>query len=170
MDRFRKQPKNQIRLFPYQSAFGAKRMNTIPRVICVVVLLALLGCEQVGPSTSKSPATRPNTPNVEVEFGPGEMNARDILARVAQLYAKCKTYADEGRLEAIYESATNTQIKEVEFQTAYERGKRFRFEWWIKGENNGRRVHVVIFSDSDGTVTWEGGLDLAEKNNPRGIT
>ncbi len=71
-------------------------------------------------------------------------NAREILARVASVYATCQRYYDEGTINAASQSSRN-----YSFRTTFERPGNFAFELW-RGENeNARDQEWVVWKNGE---------------------
>jgi len=60
------------------------------------------------------------------------LTPREILARVADVYANCASYRDEGKVVSSFE--------EISFSTLFERPSRFRFEYTRIGPRSDRYV------------------------------
>jgi len=60
------------------------------------------------------------------------LTPRQILARMANVYANCVSYRDEGKVVSPYE--------EISFATLFERPSRFRFEYTRSGPRSDRYV------------------------------
>lgn len=58
------------------------------------------------------------------------MNEQQVIAQMAALYSRCRSYEDQGQLETITDPGTGTERHEkVAFRTAFVRPMFFRFEW-----------------------------------------
>ena len=63
------------------------------------------------------------------ETRPDTLKARDVLERVARVYAGCKTYRDTGVVTTVFVEATGSWVLEKPFTTAFVRPDRFRFQY-----------------------------------------
>jgi hypothetical protein len=85
--------------------------------------------------------------------GPSDPAAEEIIRRMAQVYAECRTYEDTGSVKTVFieDDRRRTVIKP--FSTAYVRPDRFRFEFLDRqGEEEWDRY--IVHSDPTGTRTW----------------
>src|SRR5215471_10092195 len=72
------------------------------------------------------------------------LTPRQILARMADVYANCSSYRDEGKVVSAFE--------ELSFATIFERPSRFRYEYTRSGPRSDR---YVIWRTAPGeTQSW----------------
>src|SRR5256885_2078226 len=57
------------------------------------------------------------------------MSARQIIERMAEVYASCRTYSDEGEVSTEYVRIQSLQTVRQPFSTAFIRPASFRFEF-----------------------------------------
>ena len=76
-------------------------------------------------------------------------SAHQILAKMVQTYAACKSYKDTGTVS----TTTAGYSSEVKFSTAFERPGRFRFEYTSDMAGMGGN-HMVIWTEEDTVRTW----------------
>jgi len=72
------------------------------------------------------------------------LTPRQILERMAAVYANCTSYRDEGKVVSPYE--------EISFATAFERPSRFRYEYTRSGRRSDR--YVIWRAASGDAQTW----------------
>jgi hypothetical protein len=84
--------------------------------------------------------------------------AEQLLARVAETYAKCATYADEGSLTTVFATGThpwNRRTERILFRTAFDRGGRFLFEYRVQGVGPETEwTRGAMWQDATGVQTW----------------
>lgn len=91
-----------------------------------------------------------------------ELTAKDIIERVAKVYAGAKWYRDSGVVEARTRAAADdvSVDEELRFTTAFARPDRFRFEFRIR--INGQEFRHIIWRNGDEVQTWSNPrLDVA---------
>jgi len=100
----------------------------------VVLLLALLTC---------LPARAKDAPD-----------AAQILRRMGEVYAQCKTYRDSGMVETVYidEDGKRREVKQP-FKTAFVRPDRFRFEY-TETEPGGAKNRYIIWAKRADVRSW----------------
>lgn len=121
------------------------RYSQIGRSLCIGVArdhwdktaIHLIVDERVLSPAAARVAQRPDSPE-----------ARQIVDRMAEVYASCSTYRDEGRVETVYFERVGESTETLRFRTAFVRPDRFRFEYVDASDR------YVIHSDSNGTRTW----------------
>jgi len=79
--------------------------------------------------------------------------AKQILDRMAQAYADCKSYKDSGVVKTVFIDASGSRTVEKPFTTALVRPDHFRFEY---RETKNERNHFIIWSDGKDVKTWWG--------------
>ena len=89
--------------------------------------------------------TKPQTP----------MSAQEIIERLAKVYANCRTYSDEGEVNASYVGRRSTTLRRQPFFTAFVRPSNFRFEFSRRGrKEEGDRF--IAWKDADKEESWWG--------------
>lgn len=84
---------------------------------------------------------------------PGEREAREILERMSQTYAECRTYRDSGLVTTqIVGDDGQTFTVERKFQTAFVRPDRFRFEF--AQDASGEPIRYIIWTRGSDIRTW----------------
>ena len=82
------------------------------------------------------------------------LTAEQILARVVEVYSRCKSYRDSGLVTTVFiHSAWPNYTEEKPFTTAFVRPDRFRFEYT---ENGKPWNHYVIWRQGEAVRTWWG--------------
>ena len=82
------------------------------------------------------------------EPNPGNLTAKQIVGRMAEEYAKCKSYRDSGVVKTVFIMTDRKRIVEKPFTTAFVRPDRFRFEY----KDKGRRY--IIWRKGNDIQTW----------------
>lgn len=91
-------------------------------------------------------------------------SAKQILDRMVQAYAGCKSYKDSGVVKTVFIEANGTRTVEKPFTTALVRPDHFRFEY---RETKNERNHFIIWSDGKDVKTWWGIQPGIEKPSKR---
>ena len=86
----------------------------------------------------------------ELGSSPGELDARSILARMAEVYAECESYRDSGVVTTVFIEERERRTVKKPFTTAFVRPDRFRFEFLD------RRCE----DEFDRYLVWQGGEDV----------
>jgi outer membrane lipoprotein-sorting protein len=79
---------------------------------------------------------------------PDDPSAKQILDRMAEVYADCKSYRDSGMVKTLFIMAEGKETIEKPFTTAFVRPDRFRFEFKQTGNPQSRYI------------VWSKGLDI----------
>jgi outer membrane lipoprotein-sorting protein len=89
----------------------------------------------------------------EEQTNPESWSATQILGRMAEVYAGCKTYRDAGLVKEVFFAASGDRTVEKPFKTAFIRPDRFRFEY---RENNwGDREDIyIVWRQGKSVKTW----------------
>ena len=93
-------------------------------------------------------ATLLQTRAVAEEPKPDTLTAKEILERVANVYAKCKSYRDSGVVKTVFIWTDRKRTVEKPFTTAFVRPDRFRFEY----KNKARRY--IVWRKGNDVQTW----------------
>ena len=97
------------------------------------------------------------------------LTAKEIMGRMAQVYASCKTYRDTGvvsRIFSLFGIAIDRWTDTMPFSTAFLRPNHFRFEFksrFDRTQNNWHRY--IIHNDPTGVRTWwdiDSGIEYEE--------
>jgi outer membrane lipoprotein-sorting protein len=83
---------------------------------------------------------------------PDALKAQDVLARMAKVYAGCKSYRDTGAVKTVFVDATGNRTVEKPFKTAFVRPDRFRFEYTAK--QGGREDRYIVWRKGKEVQTW----------------
>ena len=86
---------------------------------------------------------------------PDDPNACAILTRMAQMYATCKSYRDQGIVNTKFIEQNGTWATQVRFTTAFIRPKQFRFEYQDQFSSSARWYRHIVHSDEAGTQVWD---------------
>jgi outer membrane lipoprotein-sorting protein len=105
-------------------------------------LLALLGTSLV------LTASAAQTPAAE------DPSAREILDRMAQVYADCASYRDSGVVRTLFIDPKGNHTVEKPFTTAFVRPGRLRFEYREKRGLLGQDSRHIVWSDGRETQSW----------------
>lgn len=149
----------------WSSSAPAERAGSRPRVesalpwvlafvgLVVVSGVLYLGFEAVRYVRSDSSVSHP-APDAEEtqaeDAHPLTEESKRILARMAEVYSRCRTYSDKGVQQTTYRGSIEYS-RTITFQTSFERNEGFRFEYAEKAPG------PVLWSASDGdrrTVIW----------------
>ncbi len=71
------------------------------------------------------------------------LTAKQILKRMAETYASCKSYSDSGVVKTFHDEAAWGPPWEKPFTTGFVRPDRFRFEFRDKKAGNGEYLYIV---------------------------
>ena len=71
------------------------------------------------------------------------MDAQEILKKVSEKYANCRTYSDVGSVKSYFR---DNIWHSSQFRTLFERQSRFRFEW--------QDVHLLLGSNGLFSIVW----------------
>lgn len=96
---------------------------------------------------------------------PDQLTAKQIVERMAEEYAKCKSYRDSGVVKTVFIRPDRQRTVEKPFTTAFVRPGRFRFEY----KDDKERRYIVWRNGKDVQTWWdiipgiekEASLDLA---------
>ena len=95
-------------------------------------------------------ATLLQTQAMAEEPKPDKFTAKQIVERIAEEYAKCKSYRDSGVVKTIFIRTDRKRTVEKPFTTAFVRPDRFRFEYKDKG-----RRYIVWCKGNDVQTWWD---------------
>jgi len=82
---------------------------------------------------------------------PDDPSAKQILDRMAEVYADCKSYRDSGMVKTLFIKAGGKETIEKPFTTAFVRPDRFRFEFEQTGNPQSR---YIVWSKGKDVQTW----------------
>jgi len=88
------------------------------------------------------------------EGKPEQLNARQILTRMAETYANCKTYQDTGIVKTSFIGSDRDSVEETRFSTAFVRPDEFRFEYLSKNNSWGFGNRYIIWCKGHEVLTW----------------
>ena len=80
----------------------------------------------------------------------GNLMAKQIVERMAEKYAKCKSYRDSGVVKTVFIRTDRKRIVEKPFTTAFVRPDRFRFEYKDK-----ERRYIIWRKGNDIQTWWD---------------
>lgn len=83
---------------------------------------------------------------------PDALKAQDVLDRMAEAYAGCKSYRDTGVVKTVFVNATGDRTLEKPFKTAFVRPDRFRSEYTEK--RGGREDRYIVWRNGKEVQTW----------------
>lgn len=109
-------------------------------LIGLTLALAVLGC----PSPARAQAV--NAPGLSA------LTASEILERMANAYATCKSYRDAGVVKSVITSASGAHTESLPFRTAFVRPGKFRFEY--TASSFGRVRRYIIWEDGEAIRKW----------------
>jgi hypothetical protein len=91
---------------------------------------------------------------IAAETNKDELTAKDIIERMAKVYAGAKWYRDSGVVEAQVRAAADDKgfDEELRFTTAFARPDRFRFEY--KTRINGQEFRHIVWRNGKDVQTW----------------
>ena len=92
---------------------------------------------------------------------PDALRASDILGRMANMYAECKTYCDTGVVKTVYMEATGNRIVASPFKTAFVRPNRFRFEYTEKASV--RESRFIVWQSEKDVQLWPENPSIVQK-------
>jgi len=81
------------------------------------------------------------------------MSAQEIVDRMAQVYASCRTYADEGDVAIGLEGMRLGKISGQPFSTAFVRPSSFRFDFGLRGRKE-EFDRYIAWKDGDVERSW----------------
>jgi hypothetical protein len=108
------------------------------------------------------------------KFVPDKPTAREILDRMAETYANCKSYRDKGVTKPTSEPTPSDSARAARFSTAFVRPDRFRFEYVDEGSeyspptrfecrNEGREYFpYILWQQRDEVKLWRGSTQIIE--------
>ncbi len=79
--------------------------------------------------------------------------AKELLDRMAKVYAGCKSYCDSGVVKMVFIEGTGNRTVEKPFTTAFVRPDRFRFEYKEK-QNNAQEYRYIVWRKGNEVQTW----------------
>ena len=82
------------------------------------------------------------------------LTAQQILERVAQVCAQCKTYRDTGCVTTVFVRGDGSRTDKKPFSTAFVRPDRYRFEFTSQMPGMGKRYRYIVHMDANGVRTW----------------
>jgi outer membrane lipoprotein-sorting protein len=82
---------------------------------------------------------------------PEGASAKEIIDRMAEVYAGCKSYRDSGLVKTLFVQKGGNRTVEKPFKTAFVRPGQFRFEYDEKGNPKSR---FIIWSKGKEIRTW----------------
>jgi len=77
------------------------------------------------------------------------LTAEQILSRMADTYAKCKSYRDSGVVKTLFFTKNGDHASVEPFNTAFSRPDRFRYEF-----TENEKVQYIVWSKGDEIKTW----------------
>jgi len=80
------------------------------------------------------------------------LTAEQILSRMAETYAKCKSYRDSGVVKTLFISENRNHTNVEPFKTAFSRPDRFRYEY-----TEDEKLQYIVWSKGDEIKTWSFG-------------
>lgn len=89
------------------------------------------------------------------EPSPDSLTAKQIVKRMAEEYAKCKSYQDLGVVKTVFIRADRKRTVEKPFTTAFVRPDRFRFEYREKKRGNREHRYIVYCNGKDIQTYWD---------------
>ena len=96
-----------------------------------------------------SASDQPSTPDHQ------SLSARDILDRMTQVYANCRSYRDSGTIqELLHSESEGTAVLEKRFSTAFVRPDRFQMTIEATKGNASRDVLVIWSSGDQIKTSW----------------
>ncbi|MFA7231930.1 MAG: M56 family metallopeptidase, partial [Victivallaceae bacterium] len=105
--------------------------------ICSTLTMAIAGCHYG--AAKPAPALTPE----------------QIIAKMAETYAKCKTYQDSGTVKTIFFQDTGERVEEKPFTTAFVRPDLFRFEYKEKVDSFLKeKPCYIVWRKGDEVLTW----------------
>ena len=92
---------------------------------------------------------------VPVEAQQAKASAKTILNRMAQSYARYRSYQDEGLVITTYDEPTGGRIEKLPFKTHFKRPNLLRFEWidyspWKEG-----RTYIIWSNGKESFTYWQ---------------
>lgn len=84
---------------------------------------------------------------------PEDLNAENLLQRVAEVYVGCRSYRDSGVVKTIFITANRNRTVEKPFTTAFVRPDRFRFEYKEK-KDDGEEYRYIVWREGKKVQTW----------------
>jgi VWFA-related protein len=81
------------------------------------------------------------------------MSAREIIDRMAEVYASCRTYADEGEVFIGLGDKGTSHFRGQSFFTTFVRPSSFRFELWPPGHKEGGDIFIA-WKDGELERSW----------------
>lgn len=115
----------------------------------LIAVSLMAGCLLAVLAYTPAPADAP-TPQDEPDAG-------QILNRMAETYAQCKTYRDSGTVTTVFIEAQKRRTDEKPFTTAFVRPDRFRFEYQHHLGVGGileTTISYVVCRNADKILTW----------------
>ena len=89
------------------------------------------------------------------ELHPDGLTAKDIIQRMAEAYAKSRSYSDSGVVKTVFISTDSRRTTEKPFTTAFIRPDRFRFEFREKKHGNREYRYIVYRDGKDVQTYWD---------------
>jgi outer membrane lipoprotein-sorting protein len=81
------------------------------------------------------------------------LTAEQILQRMAETYASCKSYRDSGIVSIVFIDAGGKRTEEKPFTTAFIRPDRFRFEY-TESKGDRERYRYIVWRKGNDVRTW----------------
>jgi VWFA-related protein len=81
------------------------------------------------------------------------ISAREVIDRMAEVYASCRTYSDEGEVSTGHGDIGSSELRGQSFFTAFVRPSSFRFEFWPPGRKEGADRYIA-WKDGDVERSW----------------
>ncbi|MHB9138388.1 MAG: M56 family metallopeptidase, partial [Victivallaceae bacterium] len=104
--------------------------------VCLMLALAVAGCRCGKPD-------------------PEPLTADAIIAKMAETYAKCKTYQDSGTVKTLFIKADGDMTIEKPFSTVFIRPNQFRFEYKEKVDSYIKeKPGYIVWRKGDEVLTW----------------
>ncbi len=118
------------------------------KVLLAVAFLGLLACDRAedSPQAGKASTSAPTS----------KLTAKDILAKVDETYATCRSYVDTGMVKTVFTGNSVGFVDEKPFKTAFVRPDRFRYEFTSNPSYIplARETRFIIWAHGDDVKTW----------------
>lgn len=122
-------------------------MNRI-KVAIGLMILGLLGCDRAESTSKSGHSTQRDSQS--------ELSAEEILSRVDETYATCRSYLDQGLVKTVFAKEGGGFVNEYPFTTAFVRPDRFRYEFTSKPSYvpMAKERRFIIWANGDNVKTW----------------
>ena len=135
-------------------------MMTRPTLFNVALLASVVlmsACTERSSQTDMDTDTQTGTGAIAITSQPTksdtDLTARQVLERMAEAYAECESYRDEGIVKIVFISDDGERVTERPFSTAVIRSDRFRFQFEDRARI-GRTTQYIVHADNTGVRTW----------------